>query len=1460
MFKKAYLKIGLIVLLLITVLTAVGIFVQAESGEFCSLSVTYSTGCSKVEYSVEGGEWKEMKSGQAYSISKASSLQIRITPTLGYEFKGLFAEGSTTSSVINPSNTNNVYSTEAFIQDANYTVLCETMQYDIIYVGTGYEIEDYPSTHRYGTDTYINQPTKTGYTFLYWLWLDSEDAETGKTLYCQDDGRLKLDGNTYTDTVYLSPVWEKIKYPVYRYDYVFDPDIPNHRGDLLGFVTWNAEMGTDASGAQGDEKSYTGYYFDPSDSLYYTTKRVSVVEEGEVTNEVYRFYLPIEYALEFRSGVENTTIDFGSLTPPASYVFNQSISIPNPVRAGYDFAGWQITAIQNGKEIVSQISAAAGLEECKIEAEDARFASDDKKVVLTALWTAKIYQVNVDHNTGAGNDDLSQLSYKYDMGVTVPNPTRKGYTFIGWKVNGADYSIDVSQNQTLTLQPYSYTSDITLVAQWKANTYTVTVDGNNADTVGTATVEVTYDAPFALPTDPAFVFPKRTGYEFAGFSLDKEGKKMYTDANGVPLAEYPVWSIAENTTLYAQWTINQYAVEIEIAGATQENTEITVTDKGTGETYNYWEYTSDRSLKFDYGTALEIRIAVKGNEKLISWNGSSVTHTNDFTHTVDSLGAETLVLKGVIKAMINAPVFKPDYEAETFITASGGTIPDGSYLITCGTEILEVVVKNGNVTVNGGTPGKSIRIPESFFGKSVSIVTRGVDGVSADSNAQILNVVERDPAPENTKDIESVYQNEDTSIIIQMTKPEEIGLYEFAYSEDGVTFEWFSADELTSPKAGAVMFEGLKPGAKYYISIRVKAEKDSHPHGLENCISIVTKSDATLDAARRQLLALIEDGDGEMVKKLIDGAIAEANALERPSANFAKKLEEIYNRVISEIKFAREQDAKIAALDQLHESLVESGEFDTNGVNTLNTIHGIGVTTIKNATGSDAVQSAYDSAVADMKAVLITNLVYGDLELKAEAGLPQGTKLFGSRYENIDSLTSSVDAAIQAGSISAGGTQMTLAEATDALRTLDVMAAYQMKLTDGSVAYTAYNGTYEIRLLLPAELRGVSGLQVAYYNEKTGELEVLDTEKDGNCLVFKATRIADFVILGDPTMNLNGFIAALLVILICQLIGIIVLLARRARSAKNVRRYSVMLPALLTIRFLPENGLTIVIVLGVLAILFQIILMYLLLTSDVIYLRKRKKKAAQEKKAEDEEALPTMADAQEAYTEEYGEGMLPVTEEPYDGEELDSNDPEYVDGGDYQNGDPEETDESGDAFAVFAEDGDTDVDGEEEYAENDPEAEAIAVDEEYDDFIEPAVTPRYSLPDEDEMYVNTETGEVYSADEVAESITEDAAWDDGEGYTVESDAESVPTEDGTVWQPTAAQWEYDDTEEGDPTEDTEAYAEQTEETVAEEDAAEETDQTFYEEPDARGDEAPAPDDFYYDPDDEKEKKYDGYEE
>lgn len=105
------------------------------------------------------------------------------------------------------------------------------------------------------------------------------------------------------------------------------------------------------------------------------------------------------------------------------------------------------------------------------------------------------------------------------------DPTKEGYTFIGWYNGESEWDFETP-----------VTADLTLTAKWQINRYTITFDTAG----GSEVAPITQDYGTTI-TPPAA--PTRTGYTFAGW--DRES---------------PTTMPAENMTITARWQVNQYTI------------------------------------------------------------------------------------------------------------------------------------------------------------------------------------------------------------------------------------------------------------------------------------------------------------------------------------------------------------------------------------------------------------------------------------------------------------------------------------------------------------------------------------------------------------------------------------------------------------------------------------------------------------------------------------------------------------------------------------------------------------------------------------------------------------------------------------------------------------------------------------------------------------------------------------
>ena len=166
---------------------------------------------------------------------------------------------------------------------------------------------------------------------------------------------------------------------------------------------------------------------------------------------------------------------------------------------------------------------------------------------ITATAVPKTYTVSFNIKYSGGVNPSSQtVTYNSTYG-TLPEPTRRGYTFGGWYTTSA-FTTPVTSSTTVTT-----TRDHTLYAKWTANTYTVTLDANGG-TVTPATLSVVYDGKYGDGYNNSLPSAKRDGCTFTGWYTAKIG--------GLKVEPFHLISKAYDHTIYACWTPNTYTVTL----------------------------------------------------------------------------------------------------------------------------------------------------------------------------------------------------------------------------------------------------------------------------------------------------------------------------------------------------------------------------------------------------------------------------------------------------------------------------------------------------------------------------------------------------------------------------------------------------------------------------------------------------------------------------------------------------------------------------------------------------------------------------------------------------------------------------------------------------------------------------------------------------------------------------------
>ena len=482
------------------------------------------------------------------------------------------------------------------------------------------------------------EPTLKGFTFAYWYLDDENEA-------------YDFDTTPITEDITLTAKWEINKFKV-----TFDTDggepIPDDQ-----FVEWGLFVEEPTT-----EPTKTGYTFD---GWYLGDERYdfsAAVEQNITLTAKWEAKKANVHLMIFKSGDLSTPIV--NVPYATDKLAGDTIDLAEIDLSSYldfDFeidGGWYDDGLFNlYKKYVNgeQENKPAALTELQINGN-----WQNLKLIVTELVPV-VYFDSLESLTAYQNDHSKTEGIlhttKARLGSALPTTdaptaTRDGYTFTFWSREG-QLGTDVT-GQTVN----GWTN---LVANWKANTYTVKFAPNGGE--GTmADQNFTYDVEQAL-TANAFT---RTGYTFTGW---KDDGNTYTDGQKVKnLTAEPDGTV----TLYAQWeartdtpyTVEHYLENLDGSYAldTTEPLKGTTDTTVTAAAKSYDNFTYDSTVP---GTVASGNIAGDGSLVLKLFY---TRNTYDYTvrhikqlpdGTYDEANAEVETLSGKFEAL--AAVTAKDY-------------------------------------------------------------------------------------------------------------------------------------------------------------------------------------------------------------------------------------------------------------------------------------------------------------------------------------------------------------------------------------------------------------------------------------------------------------------------------------------------------------------------------------------------------------------------------------------------------------------------------------------------------------------------------------------------------------------------------------------------------------------------------------------------------------------------------
>ena len=431
---------------------------------------------------------------------------------------------------------------------------------------------------------------------------------------------------------------------------------------------------------------------------------------------------------------------------PIQYtVESEAFQLPTAVRTGYIFLGWTGEGITEPQKTIEIPQGSTG----------------DR--TYTANW--QVIEYTIITLLEGGNAGSSQVYfYTVEQTVTLPTPTRTGYTFLGWTGEG------ITTPQPNVTIPKGSTGDKTYIENWKLTEYNITMDLNG----GSGQEKVVYtitDEDFELPT------PTRNGYEFVGWTGERittpqtsvkipkgsTGDKAYTanwqvieytitlDTNGGPVVSPIKYTVEDSFTLpyplrpgyefagwvldgsgmlpattliiyygttgdlhyKAEWRLAEYTITMDLNGGSgQEKVVYTITDEDfelptpTRNGYEFVGWTGERITTPQ--TSVKIPKGSTGN-KAYTANWKVIRYTITL---VTNGGAVIASIRYTVEDSVTLPIppERPGYEFAGWVLDGSGQFPSTPMIIpegSTGDRIYEAEWRVATYTITYVSHGKA---------------------------------------------------------------------------------------------------------------------------------------------------------------------------------------------------------------------------------------------------------------------------------------------------------------------------------------------------------------------------------------------------------------------------------------------------------------------------------------------------------------------------------------------------------------------------------------------------------------------------------------------------------------------------------------------------------------------------------------------------------------------------------
>lgn len=368
--------------------------------------------------------------------------------------------------------------------------------YDISYKLNGGTLDEAPTNYNIESeDIIIPSPKKVGYSFIGWTTPDNKEPKIDYKISTGSIGDKELTANYEPITYYISYNSSEGQGEMDKQEFAYNQTSKLNKNQFTKegytFIGWSTSIDGDVM------------FNDVSEISNLSSKDKDVITlyaKWEIIK------LNVKYYDLFGALLKSETVEYG----------NKSVAPEDMFIDGYTFEGWNPSL--------------------GVIRED---------IIYKAQYTINEYTIKYNFNTG-NNDDAQEIKYNVESDmITLPTPTRTGYTFLGWTgSNGLKPQLKVIIHK-------GSIGDKTYKANWVSNSYKVSLNANGG-VVNEDYIMISYNSLYGtIPT------PTRVGYTFEGWYY-----------NDTLITEDSIQDKEFDHELVANWKTIQYDITYNLAGGT----------------------------------------------------------------------------------------------------------------------------------------------------------------------------------------------------------------------------------------------------------------------------------------------------------------------------------------------------------------------------------------------------------------------------------------------------------------------------------------------------------------------------------------------------------------------------------------------------------------------------------------------------------------------------------------------------------------------------------------------------------------------------------------------------------------------------------------------------------------------------------------------------------------------------